>query len=320
MLADKVHLRRFVLLGGELDGAIQQVHLVDEQISEDAGAVDDDVNSRSAEFFQRNQFQFVDSAQSIRDRVDTNHQHDLRQRLTVRLDVVGTPQDQSDGLRVDAVVLDALTFNQTVDDNLRGSNRGTSRDRLRIQGVDVLTRRQNLRVTNRIPARARQDVPAVQSFRQGTELVVLDNLLQAKSEVVKQRAHFAVVNLFELGALQGIAPRQRDGGIAKHFAELAERVSRDSSSRVSRVLDKRTDAISGRKRDVLQHLDVFQFTGIVSAVDVFDIFADSLCQQLRHTDDAVFLAVDAGNVDQSRNRFLRGRRATDDVQTARQQS
>ena len=47
--------RRLVLLGGELDGAVQQVHLVDEQISEDAGAVDDDVNSRSAEFFQRNQ-------------------------------------------------------------------------------------------------------------------------------------------------------------------------------------------------------------------------------------------------------------------------
>ena len=34
----------------------------------------------------------------------------------------------------------------------------------------------------------------------------------------------------------------------------------------------------------------------------------------------VFLAVDAGNVDESRDRFLRGRRATDDVETARQQA
>ena len=51
VLAHKVHLIRFVLLSGELDGTIQQVHLVDEQVAEDAGAVDDDIDSRASEFF-----------------------------------------------------------------------------------------------------------------------------------------------------------------------------------------------------------------------------------------------------------------------------
>ena len=51
VLADKVHVIRFVLLSGELDGAVQQVHLVDEQIAEDARAVDDDVDARATELF-----------------------------------------------------------------------------------------------------------------------------------------------------------------------------------------------------------------------------------------------------------------------------
>mmetsp|Transcript_5658 Transcript_5658/g.12573 ORF Transcript_5658/g.12573 Transcript_5658/m.12573 type:complete len:343 (+) Transcript_5658:74-1102(+) len=77
MLTHVVHLIRFVLLGGELDGAIQQVHLVDKQVAEHTRAVDDDVDARAAEFFQRNELELVHPTERIGGRLDTNHQHDL---------------------------------------------------------------------------------------------------------------------------------------------------------------------------------------------------------------------------------------------------
>ena len=147
---------RFVLLGGELDGAVQQVHLVDEQIAEDAGAVDDDVDARAAEFFQRNNLELVHSAESIRAGLTPTINMTCAKDSPYVLMLSVPHKTKSDGLRVDAVVLDALTFNQTVDDNLGGGNRGTRSGSLAGQGVDVLTGRQNLRVTDRITARARK--------------------------------------------------------------------------------------------------------------------------------------------------------------------
>ena len=53
MLAHKVHLERLVKLGDHLDGAVEQVHLVDEEVAEDARARDDDVDARPAQLLER---------------------------------------------------------------------------------------------------------------------------------------------------------------------------------------------------------------------------------------------------------------------------
>ena len=53
MLADKVHLVRLVELGGELDGAVEQQHLVDKQVAEHARAVDNDVHAGATELLER---------------------------------------------------------------------------------------------------------------------------------------------------------------------------------------------------------------------------------------------------------------------------
>lgn len=74
----KVHVERLVELRHHLDSAVKEVHLVDEQVAENARAVDHDVNARAAELLQWDDLELVDAAKSISHGANTDHPKDLR--------------------------------------------------------------------------------------------------------------------------------------------------------------------------------------------------------------------------------------------------
>ena len=154
VLAHEVHVVGLILLRGELDGAVQEVHLVDEEVAEDAGAVDDDVDARAAELLEGDDLELVHAAERVGHGADTDHQHHLRERLAVGLDVVGTPEDERDGLGVHAVVLHALALDEAVHDNLRGRDGRGGGDRLGVERVDVLAGGEHLGVADGVAAGA----------------------------------------------------------------------------------------------------------------------------------------------------------------------
>jgi Mn-dependent DtxR family transcriptional regulator len=55
VLADEVHLQRLVGAGGQEGGLGQQLDLQRQQVAEDAGQRDHDVDARAAERLERNQ-------------------------------------------------------------------------------------------------------------------------------------------------------------------------------------------------------------------------------------------------------------------------
>ena len=73
VLPHEVHLVGLVLLGGQLHGAIQQVHLVHEQIPEDAGAVDHHVDAWPLELLQRDQLRVESSTMRVTLRQNWDH-------------------------------------------------------------------------------------------------------------------------------------------------------------------------------------------------------------------------------------------------------
>mmetsp|Transcript_7681 Transcript_7681/g.15363 ORF Transcript_7681/g.15363 Transcript_7681/m.15363 type:complete len:371 (-) Transcript_7681:434-1546(-) len=91
VLPHEVHFERLIELGCHLDGAVEQRHLVDEEVAEDARASDDDVNARPAELLERDHLQLVDAAERVGHRSDTHHPQHLGERLAVGLDVVRAP-------------------------------------------------------------------------------------------------------------------------------------------------------------------------------------------------------------------------------------
>ena len=118
VLSYKVHLDWLISLRSHLHCLVNESHLVDKQVSEDTRAVDDDIDARSAELLERNELDFVDSAQSIWLGSGSDHAQDLRQRLSVRFDVVRSPKNQPDGLWPLAIIFSLLALDESLNDHL----------------------------------------------------------------------------------------------------------------------------------------------------------------------------------------------------------
>mmetsp|Transcript_9371 Transcript_9371/g.28235 ORF Transcript_9371/g.28235 Transcript_9371/m.28235 type:complete len:261 (-) Transcript_9371:3104-3886(-) len=161
VLADEVHLSWLVSLGCHLDGAIQECHLVDKQVSEHSRAVHHDVNSWSSKLLQGDETQFVDTTEVVGKRLHTNQGQNLCQRFPVRLDVVRSPQNQGYGFRVLVVVLRPQTQNQFLNDRLRRADGCRCRDALWIERVHVLPGRQHIWISHRISTGAWEDISAL---------------------------------------------------------------------------------------------------------------------------------------------------------------
>ena len=70
----------------------------------------------------------------------------------------------------------------------------------------------------------------------------------------------------------------------------------------------------------MQELNIFEDAFIVGSVNGLDVTADGHGQDARKRGDVLLFAVDRRDVHEGGDSLLRGRRAADDVQTARQQA
>ena len=64
VLADIILVVGLVRFRGELHGAVQQVHLVDEEVAEDARAGHDHVDARPSQLLERDELELVDTAEA----------------------------------------------------------------------------------------------------------------------------------------------------------------------------------------------------------------------------------------------------------------
>ena len=116
MLAHEVLLDRLVELSHELHRAVEEVHLVDEEVAEHAGAGHDDIDARAAELLKRHRLDLVDAPERVRQRPHAEHPEHLREGLAVGLDVVGAPEHEGDGLGILAAIVLHLAVEKAVDD------------------------------------------------------------------------------------------------------------------------------------------------------------------------------------------------------------
>ena len=303
-----------------LDRPVEQIHLVDEQVPEHPGAVDDDVHARPPELLERDHLQLVHAAERVGDGPHADHDHHLRERLAVGLDVVGAPEHDRDRLGPDAAGLGALRLEQPLDDDLGRLDGGGGRDRLRVERVDVLARRQHARVADRVAAGPGLDVAARERLPERAELVVLDDLLEAALEVAEGRLQLGLVGVLELGARDRLLPRRLLE--AEPARKAGERVGRDVAIGVEPVLDERADHAAARLLDLLVERHDLEVPAVVPGVDGLDVLPDRAREDARQPGHGRGLdvgAVDLGDVDERRDRLSRRGRLADDVQAARQQ-
>mmetsp|Transcript_35577 Transcript_35577/g.55911 ORF Transcript_35577/g.55911 Transcript_35577/m.55911 type:complete len:571 (-) Transcript_35577:844-2556(-) len=300
VLAHKVHLQGLVRLGGQLDAPVQQVHLVDEQVPEDARAGHHHVNARPAQLLQRDQLHLVHAAQRVGNGAHTRQRQHLRQRLAICLDVVRAPEGEGHRLGVGPAVLLGHALQQPVAHLLRHVHGRLRGDALGVQRVHVLARGQHVRVADGVPAGARHHVVAVQRGDQAAELVVGHHLLQAELQVAEERGQVVIVHLGEARFLQGLLV----GGPAEHVVEelhgpIEERHHLlHAALSVGAALDGGTHGLAGGLSDLLQQGHVLQLTRVRALVHVADVAANALGQDAGQGLDAVLGAVDARNVHQ----------------------
>mmetsp|Transcript_24848 Transcript_24848/g.51326 ORF Transcript_24848/g.51326 Transcript_24848/m.51326 type:complete len:642 (-) Transcript_24848:1210-3135(-) len=320
VLADKVLRWVLVELGGHLDRAVHEGHLVDEEVAEDARARDDNVDARPAELLERDHLELVHAADRVSDRADAEEHEDLGERLAVGLDVVGAPEGEGDRLRVGLAVLRVgrEALEEAVDDDEGAVHGGRGRDGLRVEGVHVLAGREHVRVADRVAARTRDDVAAVEGRHKGAELVVSDDLLEAKLKVLEVGRERLLRHLEAL-SLEGLGP----GRAAREDRadRLEERVDLlDAALRVGRRVDERADGVAAGGVDGVELVDVREDTVVVVAVDLVDVTVDRLGDKAREALESVLRAVELSDVDEGGDGLLGGRRHADGVEAAREQA
>mmetsp|Transcript_27247 Transcript_27247/g.59503 ORF Transcript_27247/g.59503 Transcript_27247/m.59503 type:complete len:1448 (-) Transcript_27247:88-4431(-) len=316
VLAHKVHLQGLLLLlGGELHGAVQQVHLVHEQVAEDAGAVHHHVDAGAAELLEGDELELVHAAEGVGHGAHAHHPHHLREGLAVRLDVVRAPQHQGDGLGPVAIVLDLLALNQALHHHARRLHGRRGGDRLGVQGVDVLAGGEHVGVADGVAAGAGEDVVAVERLLERAQLVVLHHLLQAELEVVELRLQVRGLGALELGALQGAHPGGHVAG--EHGGEAGQAHAAVGAGGLHHEL---LHHVAGHQLDVLEEGHVLEHALVGGAVQLLDVAADRGGQDAGEADQVVLGAVDRGDVHQGGHRLLSGGRAAHHVQAAGQQA
>mmetsp|Transcript_22602 Transcript_22602/g.33636 ORF Transcript_22602/g.33636 Transcript_22602/m.33636 type:complete len:237 (+) Transcript_22602:931-1641(+) len=188
MLPYKVHLRRLISFSCHLDTTIQQVHLVDEQVTEHSRTRHNNVNTRTAKLLQRNQLNLVHTTNRVSNWTNTYKSKHLRKRLSVRLDVVCTPQSKRNTLGECTIILLSKLLQQLFHNLLRYLNSCSRWDRRRIQRVHVTTSWKNIGVSDRIATRSRHQKLSVQKLHNSRKLVVRYYLLQAELQVRNHRS------------------------------------------------------------------------------------------------------------------------------------
>mmetsp|Transcript_118494 Transcript_118494/g.330589 ORF Transcript_118494/g.330589 Transcript_118494/m.330589 type:complete len:231 (+) Transcript_118494:961-1653(+) len=205
MLPHKVLLGRLIRLRRHLDRAVQEVHLVDEQVAEDPGAIADDVDARAAQLIERNELYPVDTPKVVRHRPGAHQCQDLRKALAVCLDVVRTPEGERNGFR--QLLRLTHAFEQPVHHHQCSVSCRFCRDGLRVQSMHVLTRWQHVGVADGITTRPGLDELAVERAQEAGQLVVANHLPEADLQVLEERRQRTLIAIREARASEGLLPR-----------------------------------------------------------------------------------------------------------------
>eukprot|EP00964_Phaeocystis_antarctica_P011942 scaffold6584_cov98-Phaeocystis_antarctica.AAC.2 len=316
VLAHEVHLEWLVELGGHLDGAVKQGHLVNEEVAEDTRAGDDHVDARPAELLQRDHLELVDAAERVGHRPDADHPQHLCERLAVGLDVVGAPQHKGHRRGVSEAVLTRLllALEQQIDDVLGAVHGGRRRNGRRVQRVHVLAGGQHKRVADRVAAWAGSDELGVEALEQRSHLVVGDNLLEAELAVLEGLGHGLVGHL-EANLLE----RLLHGRAAHHVLQAAHHGVDlgHAAVGVGGAVDRGAHCGAHAFGDLGLEGDVLEGLGLV---ELLDVLVERLGDDARQRLDLVLGPVDGDDIDQRGDGlFGRGRHAYG-VQATRQQA
>jgi len=186
--------------------------------------------------------------------------------------------------------------------------------------MNVLARGQNEGVANGVSARTGLHVGAVKRLGKSTDLVVLDNLLQAVLEVLERLLQGQPVNGLELGPVEALEPGVL--GEAKGLAELGHDICAKAAIGAGGPGNEGAHHGARRGNDILVKLDAVKVAFVVASVDFLDVAAnrpgedgwDALDRRL------VLRPVDLRNVDKGSNALLRRGGHAHDVEATGQET
>mmetsp|Transcript_27935 Transcript_27935/g.66295 ORF Transcript_27935/g.66295 Transcript_27935/m.66295 type:complete len:677 (-) Transcript_27935:2458-4488(-) len=315
VLSHKVHLQRLIRLRSFLDGTVQEVHLVDEQVSEDTRAVAHHIDAGPAQLLQGDQLHLVHAAQGVWHRAGAHQGQHLCQALSVGLDVVRAPEREGDRLRQLAPLLLLQGVQQPLHDHQGHIASRLGGDGVGIQGVHVLASRQHVGVADGVTPWAWLNEIAIQRLNEAGHLVVADHLPQAHLKILEEWLQL-VVGAVEANLLQGFLV----GGAAHEEVEdVPERVHlRHTALLVGGLRHQRPHGLPRGLGDLLDQGHVLQVALVVAFVDRLDVLALGFCDDARQAPDAHLRAVQLRDVHQGGHRLRRCGRHPDLVEAHRQ--
>mmetsp|Transcript_118420 Transcript_118420/g.166465 ORF Transcript_118420/g.166465 Transcript_118420/m.166465 type:complete len:447 (-) Transcript_118420:2313-3653(-) len=318
MLADEILLWGLVRLRCRLDGTVEQVHLIDEEIPEDTRAIAHHINSRPSQLFERDQLDLVHASQGVRNWSRTDQRKHLRQGLAVSLDIVRAPKGEGNRLGHLALLL-GKRLEETVHHD-HGHVSGCLRwDGVRVQGVHVLARRQHIRIADGVTARAWLDELAVEGANQASDLVVAHDFSEASLQVLEEGLQVVIADAIEATLLKGLLVRRAAGEEIENILQQGVHLLH-ASLRVRGLLHQRPDGRAARQGDLLDKGHILEGSLVVALVDRLDVFASALRKETRQALDVHLRAVQLRNVNQRGNALLCSGRHADLVQAHGQRS
>jgi hypothetical protein len=164
MRPNEVPLRRFVCFCGAAEQVVEQIETDLEGIAENGADVEQHIDPRTPEFFQRQKFVAPDFTLPVTFGTRADQRQHCTNALTFGLDRVERPQRECDHLRVRPIrrVLEVL-LQQTLRHLLTAHQRSVRRKSPRIDAVNVASARQGGHTgAHRIGAGRGTDIPAVE--------------------------------------------------------------------------------------------------------------------------------------------------------------
>ena len=172
VLANEIPFDRLVGGGRQEAGFGQQLDLQRQQVAEDAGHGDDDVDPRPVELIERQQFRAGQAAVTVEARPGAEQRQRLPDRRALVLEVVGAPQHDRHRFRQPVSFADVL-----VDQPLRllraVLHRKGAGNAERIEAMEIAPGRQDRRRAQQIAARRGTDELAVERMQDARDLVIL---------------------------------------------------------------------------------------------------------------------------------------------------
>mmetsp|Transcript_23624 Transcript_23624/g.69881 ORF Transcript_23624/g.69881 Transcript_23624/m.69881 type:complete len:369 (-) Transcript_23624:2621-3727(-) len=307
MLLHEVHFNRLVRLSSHFDAAVKQVHLIDEKVTEDTGAGNNDINTWSAKFLNGNEFDLVYAAKGVSNWSDSNKSKDLSKRFAVSLDVVSSPQSESNALGVVTIILVLELFEELPDNSLRHFHSSSGRDGSRIKGMHVTSSRENIRVPDGVSTRSRHEELAIKKFHDSSKLIISNNLLEAELEVGHDRSKTIFIDIREASINDGPSPwfllakepREETTSLVKDILDLLH-----ASITSSGLINEGTDSSTGGLNNLGVKLNIIEHTIVVATVDFIDVTADGCGNNAGKSFDIILRSIQLTNVHKSGNGFF----------------